>query len=128
MKKIIMQGKCCKLITHKIKIMITSHKEYIEIKLQDTNNNWYLYSSSSATQRFPTHWTYASAQCKFREFCQQLGNLHLLGSPCPANDWTLCLFATFLAQSVHHSNHQGVFVRCSGSPCEANPLTNPLRL
>ena len=32
--------------------MITIHKEYIEIKLQDTNNNWYLYSSSSATQRF----------------------------------------------------------------------------
>ena len=85
--------------------MITTHKEYLEIKLQDTNNNnWYLYSSSSATQRFPTHRsTYATAQHKFREFCQQVDNLHLSGSPCLANDWTLCLFATFLAQSVHHS-------------------------
>ena len=32
--------------------MITIHKEYIEMSLQDTNNNWYLYASSSATQRF----------------------------------------------------------------------------
>ena len=50
-----------------------------------------------------THRTYATAKRKLKEFCKQLGNLHLSGSPCLANDWTVCLFATFLAQSVHHS-------------------------
>ena len=47
--------------------------------------------------------TYATAQRKFFNFCLQLGQLHSSGSPCPSNEWTLCLFATILARFVHHS-------------------------
>ena len=50
-----------------------------------------------------TRKTYATAQRKFFNFCLQLGQLHPSGSPCPADEWTLCLFATFLARFVHHS-------------------------
>ena len=46
---------------------------------------------------------YRSGQKEFFEFCTQLGKLHQSGSPCPADEWTLCLFATFLASSVQHS-------------------------
>ena len=28
--------------------------------------------------------------------------LHPSGSPCPTDEWTLCLFATFLAGSIQH--------------------------
>ena len=49
------------------------------------------------------HSSYRSGQRKFSEFCSQLGKLHQSGSPCPADEWTLCLFATFLASSVQHS-------------------------
>ena len=31
------------------------------------------------------------------------GQLYSSGSPCPTNEWTLCLFATFLARFVRHS-------------------------
>ena len=44
-----------------------------------------------------------SGQRKFYNFCLQLGRIHLSGSPCPTDDWTLCLFATFLAGTVQHS-------------------------
>ena len=47
--------------------------------------------------------SYRSGQRKFYEFCSQLGKLHQSGSPCPADEWTLCLFATFLSSSVQHS-------------------------
>ena len=50
-----------------------------------------------------TRSSYRSGQKKFFEFCTQLGKIHQSGSPCPANEWTLCLFATFLASSVQHS-------------------------
>jgi len=33
-----------------------------------------------------------------------MGKLHPSGSPCLTNEWTLCLFATFLAGSVQHSS------------------------
>ena len=46
----------------------------------------------------------ASAQAQFILFCTQLGKLHSSGSPCPANEWTLCLFATFLAARIQHSS------------------------
>lgn len=49
-----------------------------------------------------TRKTYATAQRKFFNFCLQLGQLHPSGSPCPADEWTLCLFATFLAGFKHH--------------------------
>lgn len=50
-----------------------------------------------------TRSSYQSGQKKFLEFCTQLGKIHPSGSPCPADEWTLCLFATFLASSVQHS-------------------------
>ena len=50
-----------------------------------------------------THSSYRSGQKKFFEFCTQLGKIYQSGSPCPADEWTLCLFATFLASSVQHS-------------------------
>ena len=50
-----------------------------------------------------TRSSYRSGQKKFLEFCTQLGKIHQSGSPCPADEWTLCLFATFLASAVQHS-------------------------
>ena len=47
--------------------------------------------------------SYASGQRKFLEFCRQLGKIHPSGSPCPVEEWTLCLFATFLANTVQYS-------------------------
>lgn len=35
---------------------------------------------------------YASGQKRFAEFCTQLGKLGPHGSPCPLDEWTLCLF------------------------------------
>ena len=51
-----------------------------------------------------TRRSYASAQAKFISFCQQLGKLHPSGSPCPTDEWTLCLFVTFLARTLQHSS------------------------
>ena len=51
-----------------------------------------------------TRRSYASAQAQFISFCSQLGKLHASGSPCPADEWTLCLFATFLANRIQHSS------------------------
>ena len=48
--------------------------------------------------------SYSTAQSKFIAFCHQLGVLHSSGSPCPADEWTLCLFATFLAKTVQHAS------------------------
>ena len=50
-----------------------------------------------------TRRTYASAQSKFISFCRQLGKLHPSGSPCPTDEWTLCL-VTFLARTLQHSS------------------------
>ena len=47
-----------------------------------------------------THRTYKSAQLRFLNFCTQSGWLHPNGSPCPASEWTLCLFATHLSGSL----------------------------
>lgn len=51
-----------------------------------------------------TQRAYALGQRKFIEFCRQAGKLHPNGSPCPADKWTLCLFVTFLADSIQHSS------------------------
>ena len=51
-----------------------------------------------------TRRAYASGQRKFVEFCRQAGKLHSNGSPCPADEWTLCLFVSFLADSIQHSS------------------------
>ena len=45
-----------------------------------------------------------SYQRKFISFCHQLGKLHPTGSPCPTDEWTLCLFATFLANTIQCSS------------------------
>ena len=47
--------------------------------------------------------SYASGQRKFLEFCRQLGRIHPSGSPCPVDEWMLCLFVTFLANTVQYS-------------------------
>ena len=46
----------------------------------------------------------ASGQRKCFEFCRQGGKLHPNGSPCLADKWTLCLFVSFLADSIQHSS------------------------
>ena len=51
-----------------------------------------------------TRRTYSSAQLKFINFCVMIGHVSSSGSPCPATEWTLCLFATFLANSLRHSS------------------------
>ena len=37
-------------------------------------------------------------------FCYMSGRLSSLGSPCPADEWTLCLFVTHLADSLRYSS------------------------
>ena len=37
-------------------------------------------------------------------FCVMIGHVSSFGSPCPATEWTLCLFATFLDDSLRHSS------------------------
>ena len=51
-----------------------------------------------------TRRTYSCAQQKFINFCVMIGHVSSSGSPCPATEWTLCLFATFLADSLRHSS------------------------
>ena len=51
-----------------------------------------------------TRRSYASSQAQFISFCHQLGKLHPSGLPCPADEWTLCLFVTFLARTIKHSS------------------------
>ena len=46
---------------------------------------------------------YLYGQKKFYDFYSQLGKIHQSGSPCPTDEWTLCLFATFLPNTVQHS-------------------------
>ena len=40
-----------------------------------------------------------------------LGQLHISGSPCPTDEWILCLFATFLARFGYHSTIK-VYLSC----------------
>ena len=51
-----------------------------------------------------TQKSYASGQRRFYNFCLQAGKLHPTGSPCPTDEWTLCLFVAFLADSIQHSS------------------------
>ena len=37
-------------------------------------------------------------------FCCQAGKLHPNGLPWPAHDWTLCLFVSFIADSIQYSS------------------------
>ena len=78
-----------------------------------------------------TRRSYASAQAQFISFCSQLGKLHASGSPCPAEEWTLCLFATFLANRIQHSSIKVYLSGVHALHIEQgfpDPLANCLRL
>ena len=78
-----------------------------------------------------TRKSYATAQSQFLSFCRQLGRIHSSGSPCPADEWTLCLFATFLAGSLQHSSIKVYLSGVRALHIEqgfADPLHNCLRL
>ena len=78
-----------------------------------------------------TRRSYGSAQAQFISFCTQLGKLHSLGSPCPADEWTLCLFATFLAARIQHSSIKVYLSGIRAPHIEQgfpDPLANCLRL
>ncbi|XP_068725749.1 uncharacterized protein [Montipora capricornis] len=78
-----------------------------------------------------TRRSYASGQRKFVNFCAHLGKLHPSGSPCPTDEWTLCLFATFLAGSVKHSSIKVYLSAVRALHIEEgfpDPLVNCLRL
>ena len=78
-----------------------------------------------------TRKAYASGQRKFIEFCRQAGKLHSNGSPCPADEWTLCLFVSFLADSIQHSSIKVYLSAIRSLHIEQGfpgPLLNSLRL
>ena len=78
-----------------------------------------------------TRKSYNSAQHRFINFCYQLGKIHALGSPCPAEEWTLCLFATFLANSMRRNSMKVYLPAVRALHIEQgfdDPLTNCLRL
>lgn len=75
--------------------------------------------------------SYASGQKKFYDFCTQLGKIHPSGSPCPVNEWTLCLFATFLANTVQYSTIKVYLSAVRSLHVDqgfSDPLVNCLRL
>ena len=75
--------------------------------------------------------SYATALSQFLSFCCQLGRIHSSGSPCPADEWTLCLFATFLAGSLQHSSIKVYLFGMRALHIKqgfADPLRNCLRL
>ena len=60
-----------------------------------------------------------------------MGRIHSSGSPCPADEWTLCLFATFLARSLQHASIKVYLSGVRALHIEqgfADPLQNCLRL
>ena len=63
--------------------------------LQERCVSFLLHRLATSTYKF-----YASAQRKCYKFCVQAGKLQANGSPCPADEWTLCVSATFLADSL----------------------------
>ena len=68
---------------------------------------------------------------QFISFSTQLGKLHSSGSPCPVDEWTLCLFATFLAARIQHSSIKVYLSGIRAFHIEQgfpDPLANCLRL
>ena len=64
-------------------------------------------------------------------FCRQAGKLHSHGSPCPADEWTLCLFVSFLAELIQHSSIKVYLSAVRSLHIEQgfpDPLLNCLRL
>ena len=78
-----------------------------------------------------TRKSYASGQQRFIEFCRQAGKLHPDGSPCPVEEWTLCLFVSFLADSIQHASIKVYLSAIRSLHIEQgfpDPLPNCLRL
>lgn len=78
-----------------------------------------------------TRKVYASAQRKFVDFCTQLGRVHTNGSPCPADEWTLCLFVSSLSNTVQQSSIKVYLSAVRSLHIELgfpDPLVNCLRL
>ena len=78
-----------------------------------------------------TQKSYASGQRRFYNFCLQAGKLHPTGSPCPTDEWTLCLFVAFLADSIQHSSIKVYLSAVQSLHIEQgfpDPLLNCLRL
>jgi len=78
-----------------------------------------------------TRSAYLSGQKKFYDFCSQLGKIHQSGSPCPTDEWTLCLFAMFLSHSVQYSTIKVYLSAIRSLHIEqgfADPLVDCLRL
>ena len=81
---------------------------------------------ASSTRR-----TYDSAQRKFLEFCRWSQRVNANGSPLPASEWTLMLFATHLSRTIKASSIKVYFAGIRSLHIEngfPNPLSNCLRL
>lgn len=94
--------------------------------LEDRCRHFLVHGLASSTRK-----SYASGQKKFYEFCIQAGKLHPTGSPCPADEWTLCLFVSFLASSIQHSSIKVYLSAVRSLHIEqgfSDPLSNCLRL
>ena len=78
-----------------------------------------------------TRKSYASGQRKIYDFCLQAGKLHPNGSPCPVDEWTLCLFVSFLGDSIQHLSIKVYLSAVRSLHIEQgfpDPLINCLRL
>ena len=81
---------------------------------------------ASSTRR-----TYSSAQRKFLEFCHWSQSVHPNGSPLPASEWTLMLFASHLSNTIKASSIKVYLAAIRSLHLEngfPNPLANCLRL
>ena len=81
---------------------------------------------ASSTRR-----SYESAQRKFLEFCRWSQCLHADDSALPASEWTLMLFATYLAKTIKASSIKVYLAGIRSLHIEngfPNPLTECLRL
>ena len=68
---------------------------------------------------------------KFYDFYSHLGKIHQSGSPCLTDEWTLCLFATFLSHPIQHSTINVYLSAIRSLHIEqgfADPLVDCLRL
>ena len=78
-----------------------------------------------------TRRSYSTGQRRFINFCAQIGKLHDNGSACPADEWTLCLFAAFLSSQVKHATIKVYLSAVRALHIElgfADPLLDALRL
>lgn len=78
-----------------------------------------------------TRRTYSTAQKRFIDFCYRTNQLSPSGFPCPASEWTLMLFATHLAGSIHANSIKVYLAGVRSLHIEQgfrNPLENCLRL